>query len=55
MDPLGNPLVRIALFLVLFGFDYRNGSIAGAKPALIAALCDGLERLAIGAAGYNGL
>jgi hypothetical protein len=51
----GDPLVRVALFLDLFGVNHSNGSIASPKPALVAAVCDGLEQLAVRSAGWDGL
>lgn len=51
---LVNPLIRIAFLLLLLGFNYRNESITGARPALIAGLCDGLGQFTIGAAGRDG-
>lgn len=52
---LGDLLVRVALFLNLYRFNYSNGSIADPKPALVAAVCDGLEQLALRPAGCDGL
>ena len=51
----GDLLIRAALFLDLFWFNYSNEFIAGSKSTLVAAVCDGLEQLAICAAGRDGL
>jgi hypothetical protein len=52
---LVDPLVRVALFLYPRGVNHSNGSIGNPKPTLVAAICDGLEQLAVRPAGCDGL